>query len=343
MVHTKGVLVLAFVMTLFSQPPVCGGDVGVSQSAVTAELYFVDAHSQGDEDVSDLELIIRRMDAADIYRTILAARAGREPDEVADFATQHQERIIPSVRTKSRVFDKSPANLRKSVQAQLNSGRFRAMAEVLLYHAKKGSKAPEVRAYPEDYRVKFVLAAAAERGWPFVVHIEFASLSPRERERFMHSFEALMQEYPTLPFLLDHIGQLQPPEAARLITAHADFHVLTAHTTSAITRQSREPWTRMFEGGQIAPAWKERMLAHPDRFVFALDNVWYHHWDAFYLEQVMQGRQALADVPPSVAHAVAHGQCRAPMAVRPAPRTCERKTWPEWMVRNALQRTDHAL
>lgn len=305
--HTRVVLVLAVVMSFFSPHPVSGGDLGASQPAVAAELYFVDAHSQVDEDVSDLDLIIRRMDAAGVYRTILAARSGRKPGEIADFATRYPERIVPSVRTKSDAFDKNPANWRKSVQAQINSGRFRAMAETLLYHAKKGNKAPEIRAYPEDDRVKFALAAAVERGWPFVVHIEFASLSPPERERFMAGIEALLREYPKLPFLLNHMGQLEAPEAARLIMAHANFHLLTAHTTSVITRESREPWTRMFEGERLIPAWKELMLAHPDRFVFALDNVWYTHWDVFYLEQVKQWRQALADVPPSVAHAVAHG------------------------------------
>lgn len=299
------VLVIAVVVLFFSPPRVCGG--GVSQPMAAAELYFIDAHSQVDEDVSDLDLIIRRMDAAGVYRTILAARSGRKPGEVADFGTRHPQRIVPSVRTKSDAFDKNPAKWRKSVQAQLNSGRFRGMAEILLFHAKKGNKAPEVRAYPDDDRVKFVLAAAVERGWPFVAHIEFASLSPPERERFMAGLETLLRAYPELHFLLNHMGQLQPPEVARLIRSHANFHLLTAHTTSAITRHSREPWTRMFEGERLAPAWKALMLTHPDRFVFALDNVWYQHWDAFYLEQVNQWRQALADVPPSVAHAVAHG------------------------------------
>lgn len=302
--YRRVALIFAAVMISIA---VCAGEVSVIQPGMAAELYFVDAHSQVDEGVSDLELIIRRMDAAGVYRTILAARSGRKPGEVADFAARHPERIVPSVRTKSDAFDKNPANWQKSVQAQINSGRFRAMAEILLYHAKKGDKAPEVRAYPEDERVKFVLAAALERRWPFVVHIEFASLSPLDRERFMAGFEALLQEYPKLPFLLNHMGQLQPPEAARLIRAHANFHLLTAHTTSAITRESREPWTRMFDGDSLAPAWKSLMLAHPDRFVFALDNVWYQHWDAFYLEQIKQWRQALEDVPPSVAHAVAHG------------------------------------
>jgi predicted TIM-barrel fold metal-dependent hydrolase len=305
--QVRAALVLAVLMLSLYSPLARGGDIATAQPGAALELYFVDAHSQVDEDVSDLGLIIRRMDAAGVYRTVLAARSGRKPGEVADLAAQHPQRIVPSVRTKSGAFDKNPAKWRKFIQAQVNSGRFRAMAEMLLYHARKGDKAPEVRAYPDDDRVTFALAAAAERGWPFVVHIEFASLSPPERDRFMGGFEALLREHPTLPFLLNHMGQLQPPEAARLIKAHANFHLLTAHTTSVITRESREPWTRMFEGDHLSPAWKELMLAHPDRFVFALDNVWYQHWDAFYLEQVKQWRLALAEVPPSVAHAVAHG------------------------------------
>lgn len=282
-------------------------DVGPGGSGAAQELYFIDAHSQVDEDVGDLGLIIRRMDAAGVYKTILAARAGRKPGEIADFADRYLQRIVPAVRTKSGAFDRNPGNWRKSVRAQLDSGRFQAMAEMLLYHARKGDKAPEVKAYPEDERVGFVLAAAAQRKWPFIVHIEFASLSSQERARFMEGLEALMAEYRTLPFLLNHMGQLQPPEAARLIRSHVNFHLLTAHTTPVIVRESRQPWTRMFDGEHFAPEWKTLMLAHPDRFVFALDNVWQRHWDEFYAGQVRQWRRALAEVPPSVAHAVAHG------------------------------------
>ena len=305
--YRRIVRVIAIVAILFGPPFVCGGFVGGSQSMAAEDLYFVDAHSQVDEDVSDLDLIIRRMDAGGVYRTILAARSGRKPGEVVEFSNRYPGRIVPSVRIKTDSFDKNPAKWRKFVQAQINSGRFRSMAEFLLFHARKGNKAPEVRAYPEDERVRFALAAAIERGWPFVVHIEFASLSASERERFMAGFESLMRENPSLQFLINHMGQLQPPEAAKLITAHENFHLLTAHTTTVITRESDEPWTRMFEGERLAPAWKELIMAHPERFVFALDNVWLKHWKAYYLEQIKQWRQALADVPPSVAHAVAHG------------------------------------
>lgn len=315
--HTSAVLVLAVLILSFNAPLARGGDIVAVQPGLALQLYFVDAHSQVDEDVSDLGLIIRRMDAAGVYRTILAARSGRKPGEVADFAAQHPQRIVPSVRTKSGAFGKNPANWKKYVQAQVNSGRFRAMAEMLLYHAQKGNKAPEVRAYPEDDRVRFALAAAAQHNWPFIVHIEFASLSEPERERFMNGFEALLREHPTLPFLLNHMGQLQPPEAARLLKTHANFHLLTAHTTSVIARESNEPWTRMFEDDHLTPAWKELMLTHPDRFVFALDNVWDRHWDVFYLEQVKQWRQALAELPPAVAHSVAHGNAERLWRLQP--------------------------
>lgn len=307
MASIKAALFLAVVAMSLNPPLVRGSDVGAEQPAAAADLYFVDAHSQVDEDVSDFGLIIRRMDAAGVYRTILAARSGRKPGEIADFARQNPQRIVPSVRTKSDAFDKNPANWRKYIEAQVNSGRFQAMAEMLLYHAQKGKKAPEVRAYPEDDRVKFVLEAAKQRGWPFVVHIEFASLSSAERGRFMAGLEILLREHPALPILLNHMGQLQVPDAARLIKTHANFYLLTAHTTTIATRESREPWTHMFEGDHLTAAWKELIQTHPDRFVFALDNVWYQHWDAFYLEQVKQWRKALAELPPSVAHAVAHG------------------------------------
>ena len=303
----RSILLIATAIASFSPLLMSCNMVGAGMTGEAARLYFVDAHSQVDEKVTDLGLIIRRMDAAGVYRTILAARSGRKPDEVANFATQNPQRIIPSVRTKSNAFDKDPEKWRNFIETQVNSGSFGAMAEMLLYHARKGNKAPEVRAYPNDDRVAFALAAAEQRGWPFVLHIEFASLSLRERGQFMKGLEVLLRGHSGLPILLNHMGQLQAPEAARLIKTHANFHMLTAHTTTVITRRSREPWTQMFDGDHLKTAWKELMRAHPDRFVFALDNVWYRHWDAFYLEQVGQWRRALAELPPFIARAVAHG------------------------------------
>lgn len=140
--YRKIMLIIAVVVIFFSPPSVCGGGVGVSQPLVEADLYFVDVHSQVDEDVSDLGLIIRCIYAAGVYRTILAARSGRKPGEIADFARQNPQRIVLSVRTKSDAFNKNPANWLKYIEAQVNSRRFQALVEMLLSHAQKGKKTP---------------------------------------------------------------------------------------------------------------------------------------------------------------------------------------------------------
>lgn len=281
--------------------PACGGSVSAS------EIYFIDAHSQVDHDVTDLGLIIQRMNEAGVARTILAARSGRRPAEISDFAEKSGGRIVPAVRTKSDAYNRGNPKYYDEVRQQVASRRFNAMAEILLYHARKGNKAPEVSVDPADERVKFALQRAIEQGWPFAIHIEFESLDATARRRFMAGMEKLLATYPNHPFALNHLGQLDAAEVARLIEAHKNIHFLTAHANPAITRLSREPWRTMFDGDRLTPEWKELITRHPDRFVFALDNVWERHWRELYLAQMAYWRKAVVELPPAVAHAFAHG------------------------------------
>ena len=276
-------------------------------SVAAPELYFIDAHSQVDHNVRDLELIIQRMNEAGVYRTILAARSGRKPEEVAAFAEEHRERIVPAVRTKSGAYNKNRPQYYKELRRQIDSGRFQAMAEILLYHAQKGDKAPEVVVYPDDKRVQFALEEAIDKGWPFVIHIEFQSLGRKERQRFMASMEALLAAHPGHPVVLNHMGQLGAAEVRRLIEDHRNIHFLTAHTNPFIISHSNEPWVNMFANTVLAPEWKGLVVQHPDRFIFALDNVWEMHWREYYPAQMKYWKNAMADLPPDAAHAVAHG------------------------------------
>lgn len=271
------------------------------------ELYFVDAHSQVDQNLESLELIIHRMDDGGVYRTILSARSGRNPEEIASFAEAYPDRIVPAVRTKSGAYNKNHPNYYRQLRKQLDSGRFKAMAEVLMYHAQKGSKAPEVIVYPDDQRVQAALNAAIENAWPFVIHIEFGSLSANKRQRFMAAMEELLQAHSAHSFALNHMGQLPAVEVRRLVNHHQNIFFLTAHTNPVIISHSKQPWVNMFRGEAISPEWKELLLQHADRFIFALDNVWETHWKEFYLDQMEYWRKAMADLPHDVAHAVAHG------------------------------------
>ena len=278
-----------------------------SHNIRASELYFVDAHSQVDHELKNFELIIRNMDGGGVYCTILAARSERKPEEVAAFAETHSNRIVPAVRTKSDAYNKNHPNYFKKIRKQINSGRFKAMAEVLLYHAQKGDEAPEVVVYPDDQRVKTALNAAIEKGWPFVIHIEFRSLRGKKRQQFMAEMEELLKAHSDHPFALNHMGQLSADEVQRLIKHHQNIYFLTAHANPVITRHSSQPWVNMFQGTTLSQEWSNLLMRHPDRFIFALDNVWERHWKEFYLDQMEYWREAMVDLPEDVAHAIAHG------------------------------------
>ena len=288
-------VICSFILVLFSH------------NIRASELYFVDAHSQADHHLKNLALIIQRMDEGGVYRTILAARSGRRPEEVASFAEANSDRIVPAVRTKSGTYNKKLPRYFKELRQQVDSGRFKAMAEVLMYHAQKGDKAPEVVVYPNDQRVQGALKAAIENAWPFVIHIEFSSLSGEKRKQFMTGMEALLKAHPKHPFALNHMGQLDAGEVQRLIKQHRNIYFLTAHTNPVIIQRSNQPWTNMFRGTAISQEWNDLLVRYPGRFIFALDNVWERHWREFYLDQMEIWRKALADLPEDAANAIAHG------------------------------------
>lgn len=288
-------------------------------SVSASDLYFIDAHSQVDHNVEDLELIIERMNKADVYRTILAARSGRTPKEVAGFAEKYPVRIIPAVRTKSGAYIRNRPGYYKKIDQQLDSGKFSAMAEILLYHAQKGNKAPEVVVYPNDERVQYALEAAIGRSWPFVIHIEFASLVGSRNGRFMSAMEKLLISHRKHPFVLNHMGQLEPAEVRRLIEKHNNIFFLTAHTSPVIIRRSSQPWVNMFDNEKLTPKWKALAIARPDRLVFALDNVWETHWTRYYMGQIDYWRKAISDLPTKVGHALAHGNAERLWKLIPRP------------------------
>jgi len=287
------------------------------------EIPIIDAHSQVDFS-QDMDRIVRLMDEGGVETTLLAARRRVRPEEVLALAERHPGRIVPSVRTKGGKYASHDPGYFNIVKKQLKLGGFRAMAEVLLWHAEKINgkgqvMAPKVVALPEDERVRASLRVALRQRWPFVMHIEFASIGTG-RDEFMDKVEALVAAHPEHPFALIHMGQLDAREVARLIEAHPNLAFLTAHTTPLSVKKSREPWTNLFSGRRLAPNWKALVVRHPDRFVLAFDNVWEGHWGPFYLKQIALWRQALADLPPDVAHAVAHRNAERLWKLTPLPR-----------------------
>lgn len=277
----------------------------ISAPAFAEVIPMIDAHSQMAQGL-DENTIIPLMDEAGVNRTILSARNDRSPAEVSSFAAAHPDRITAAVRTKGKQFNQNKPSYYSLMDKQLENDQFQAMAEVLFYHAQKGKKAPEIEVYPNDPQAQFALKTCLERGWPLVVHIEFAAAKGK-REKYMTQLEAMVAAHPDHPFAMIHMGQLEPDEVERLIRAHGNMYFITSHCNPVThAKNSGQPWVNLFKGKSLAPEWQKLMETYPDRFILAFDNVWPENWGDLYLKQARLWRKVFAELPPDVAHAIAH-------------------------------------
>jgi len=272
----------------------------------TGELYFVDAHSQVDDRV-DVERVIPLMDRAGVRRVILSTTARRSQDEVLALAARHPGRVIPAVRTKGYMTNMPLRRYEQILDSQLADPRYGAMAEVLSFHEQvPGSSVQRIMVPPDDPRVERAFAAARQKGWPFVIQIQFANTGPL-RESYMAKLKALTAQHPDHPVVLIHMGQLDATTVQQLIVAHPNLYFIASTATPIAAHRGGFAWTNMFEGGRLSPEWKRLLVDHRKRFIFGLDSSVAETWDDSYVEQAVLWRAALMELPEEVAHVFAHG------------------------------------
>ena len=294
--HYCGLRIIIFlIITLTSNSPL-----------YSQELYFIDAHSQVGDDI-DLEKVVALMKDAEVRKTILSARKNRKPGDIAAIAETHPDLIVAAVRVKGKHYKANKPKYYKAISKQADSGRFNAIAELHLYHSKGGANATHVEVDISDKRVSAAFDIARENDWPFIIHIEFSALSGNKKAQYMEDMKDFLRKHQDHPVALIHMGQLNPDEVKALIGEHENIYFLTSHSNSITVPLSKLPWVNMFDNRVLTPEWKEIIVSHPTRFIFALDNVRQKQWRNNYREQVVLWRNALNEMPPSVAHAVAHG------------------------------------
>lgn len=278
--------------------------VFISGAAMAEELYLIDAHSQIDHFV-DRSTIVPLMDKAGIRHVILSTRGKVKPYQITAFAAMYPDRVTASVRSKGGHYAANKKKWYRFMKKQLAMDGFGAMAEVIMWHAAKGNKAPEVIVPLDDKRVQTAFKGAMAKGWPFIIHIEFAASS--QSEEFMEKMETMLAANPDHPFALIHMGQLESRAAARLLGKYKNLYFLTSHANPIATQTSNQPWVDMFDGGEsLTPEWKALFAQYPDNFILAFDNVWAEHWGEKYVKQAALWRKALSSLPPDVASKVAH-------------------------------------
>jgi hypothetical protein len=284
-------------------------------------LPVIDAHSQFDENAS-VARVIEYAARAGVTQVLLSARGRATTAQVLDLGSTHPACIVPSVRTKGRAFDENRPGYYTLLDEQFKEPGFRAMSEIILVHAPKGQRAPEVNVAANTPQVKEAIQRAIAKGWPVVLHYEFRWLASAYgasvRAKRMAELKSLVSQHPQQLFALIHMAQLDASDAGELLAAHPNLVFLTSHANTLTVNESRQPWTNMFAGRELAPEWKALVLRHPDRFVLALDNVWPEHWSEKYVRQVGLWREALGKLPTEVAHAVAHSNAERLWRLAPA-------------------------
>lgn len=289
---------------------------GLLLDANANELYFIDAHSQADHNVVPLNKIISLMDEAGVRQTILSTRGDLKGKTLLKLSKENLGKVIPAVRTKGKPYDTGSKKYYELLKKQIATKQYHAMAEILLYHAKKNNKAPEVIVCSDDKRVQLALNYAIENSWPFIVHIEFASLNVEKRNKFMREFKQMLNQHPKQPFILTHMGQLSRNRCLQLIKNHKNVHFHTGWTNPVAIERSTQPWTNVFQGDRLAPEWKELFIQYPHRFIFALDIVFAEHWSDFYQKQMNYWKRGLAELPANVTHLIAHGNAERLWGIR---------------------------
>jgi hypothetical protein len=284
-------------------------------------LPVIDAHSQFDEN-APVSRVIEYAARAGVTQVLLSARGRVTTAQFLDLTSTHPACIVPSVRTKGRAFDENRPWYYALLDEQLKEPAFRAMSEIILVHAPKGKRAPEVNVAANTPQVKEAIQRAVAKGWPVVLHYEFRWLASAYgssvRAKRMAELKSLVSQHPQQLFALIHMAQLDASDVGELLAAHPNLVFLTSQANPLTVNESRQPWTNMFADGELAPEWKSLVLRHPDRFVLAFDNVWPEHWSEKYVQQVDLWREALGKLPGEVAHAVAHSNAERLWKLAPA-------------------------
>ncbi len=278
---------------------------------------IIDVHSQVDQR-TDLSSIVPMLDHAGVSVALISTRFKQPSSDILSLAKQHPDRIIPTAKSKTRPFMKNHSSWRKFLNTELQRHSYRAMAEIIMWHAaKRGVGAGQAVIEPDDVRVAAMVEAARTNKWPYVVHVEFAAMGWDKRD-YMAKLEKLFEKNRDIQFGMIHMGQLEAPEVARLLPIHSNLFFITSHANPISKRHSGSPWSEMFSGDEFTSKWRKLLLQYPDRFVLAFDNVFAFHWEDAFLPQVELWRKALAKIPNDIAHAIAHKNAERLWRLEPA-------------------------
>lgn len=280
-----------------------------AQASGSQLLPVIDAHSQFDGEVSSAQ-IMSTLREAGVSRVMLATRGLASEESLLAMARSKPGCVVPMVRTKGQPYAENRPSYHRQLNSQLEQTGYGAMAEIILAHAQKGKRAEQVYLPTNAPQVLAALKGARARNWPLILHYEMRwiakDMGTSELQNRFAELDSLLRTYEDHPIGLIHMAQMDLSQVRDLLQRHKNLFFLLSHSNPLITDESKQPWTKLFQGDSLAPDWAALIQAYPDRFVLAIDNVWPEHWTSLYARQVQLWRSALLELGQTTAESVAY-------------------------------------
>ena len=184
----------------------------------------------------------------------------------------------------------------------------------------------------ESPRIKKAISVILERKRPVVLHLELND-SEESSKKVLSQLQNLLKKNPNQNFVLIHMAQASVAEARELIENFKNIYFLTSHAnvlgTIAVIKRKRSGeiaqsgWINLFSDPQgrvpyrgwfreyfptmkWKKKWKNLFVQFPDRFVFAMDNVFAKQWRKKRYQMVIKiWRKAFSQLPKEVAVKIA--------------------------------------
>lgn len=309
---------------------------GNSRDGLAAEYRgtIIDAHGQlrCETDAVDIYTAIKKYDVA---HTLLSAGGCNEASKLSELDLQVSKLveelkgrasflISPKKRFSKNLFLADERYFDKAV----------GFAEIMVQHA--AYKNAPVRTKGRNFdlqsrRIKKEISLVLGRKVPVMLHLELND-SEDQSAKILEQLKDLLKRKPNGNFILMHMAQASVSEARDLIENHKNIYFLTsvADTLAAVgTEYSRRKgyivqfgWINLFnDPPKGAPfkgwfrdyfptmkwraEWKALIESYPDRFIFAMDNVYANHWKKRYRFTLALWRKALSQLSEETARKVA--------------------------------------
>ncbi len=273
---------------------------------------LIDAMAQWQHGRISLDRTIQIAKDAGVSRLALFVRRPLEdPGAVAELENRNAPFLVAG--TPKYFFDPEKAGAREVdlTIAQVRTGRYRFVGEILSRHAEKTNywpqrEAPERLLSPDSPVLRRMLTGLKSR-LPLILHWEF--------HRFDEDFpryKNLFRTYPDQIFVIPHFGFGDAGQVRKVLEENANV-VFTFSKRLERYDVFRDPSINALIGhsivgsdGRFLPEWRKLILDYPRRMLFATDAHLESRWDS-YPKSVKAARKALGDLPPDVAYALAAG------------------------------------